>query len=805
MANESLVRGNNGGAWEDAVANTPAGQHWRLRTRLALGILLVFLPVFLLVLVIHLEALRDRRDSRVESLLTIDETLAASIDGFARDLETFSQSAAITLAQATEAGVPLTQQSFGRYFQELATSYKVRSIFITDLDGKVLAGTAGNVGFDVSSRTYFKALKGGADSTWSGALAGQLSGQTTLAYGRPVRTSDGPTVAYLFVAFYPPQLNDRLPPNLPDDADVVLIDNGGIVLLNTATNPDTPTIDISDSPEFQQASTGHPVVLRAKQTALNSDKRYAAFVPVETTSWVVGITRPQSAVDGPLNAQFRRNLLFLGTAFLAAIATMLFIADRVSRPLTDLAASAEAIARGEMPIPARSGRDFEIVSLQAAMGTMGEAIRERESRLANQANQLARLHASRNALAPLLPPDEIASIVIREAMGALGASAGSVLLVEAGRPTFRLAAHAGYSTPVAKALDNLLIDQASPFADAFVRTTPVLFDSATQQIATYPDQEELKRKAATGAAAFMPLRVTDTTLGVLSLGFAADRTFLKDEVELMFAFANQAAQSLHRSILYDTLERSNRSKDEFLAILGHELRTPITTIYGSTRLMNQRGAQLSPEEREELTRNVEEESSRMANLVENLLLLARAQLGRQPEKSRISLEQMLEKLCSEMRREYPQRRIHCSINPNMAEVVSDATALHQVIFNLLTNAAKYSPRESEIEVTAALENNRLEVHVLDRGPGVHPEELELIFQSFYRSAGTARTAPGQGIGLSVCRRLIEGLGGSVGATLRTGGGLDVYFTLPVTSELLLPLGPAEERPDATTAEERNDS
>jgi signal transduction histidine kinase len=111
-------------------------------------------------------------------------------------------------------------------------------------------------------------------------------------------------------------------------------------------------------------------------------------------------------------------------------------------------------------------------------------------------------------------------------------------------------------------------------------------------------------------------------------------------------------------------------------------------------------------------------------------------------------------------------------------VKSDETSLRQVLYNLLSNAAKYSSASSQIEVVISKQGDNVQFSVRDRGPGVKPEELALIFESFYRSPGTAGLVAGKGIGLAVCRRLVESLGGRIWAQAREGGGLEVTFSVP---------------------------
>src|SRR3954469_12217869 len=137
------------------TTETKRRQPWRLRTRLALAILVVFMPITALVMVSHIENLSDRRESRLKSLQTVGQTVAASVDGFARDLESFSVATASAFG---DPAAPLTQADIGPYLANVQQSYGsvLRSVFVTDPTGKVIASGAGAgaVGTDLSTRPY---------------------------------------------------------------------------------------------------------------------------------------------------------------------------------------------------------------------------------------------------------------------------------------------------------------------------------------------------------------------------------------------------------------------------------------------------------------------------------------------------------------------------------------------------------------------------------------------------------------------------------------------------------------------------
>jgi two-component system sensor histidine kinase KdpD len=262
-------------------------------------------------------------------------------------------------------------------------------------------------------------------------------------------------------------------------------------------------------------------------------------------------------------------------------------------------------------------------------------------------------------------------------------------------------------------------------------------------------------------------------LGIASwAGIALDNARLYAE--------SQAAQ--------DELRQAARAKDDFLGIVSHELRTPITTIYGGARLLGARRDQLSSENADELISDIEQESERLYRLVQNLLVLARSERT-EVEKEPVSLRQQTQKLIAMFARRRANRIVDVRIQPGAEIAWAEDSYLDQILLNLITNADKYSPPEQPIEIEISVEDGEHLFRVLDRGPGVKETEIDLIFDSFFRSSTTADQARGTGVGLAVCRRLVDAQGGRVWAKLRDGGGLEVGFALPalVDSEIEVPV------------------
>jgi len=219
-------------------------------------------------------------------------------------------------------------------------------------------------------------------------------------------------------------------------------------------------------------------------------------------------------------------------------------------------------------------------------------------------------------------------------------------------------------------------------------------------------------------------------------------------------------------------------REAFVGLVSHELRTPVTTIYGLTQLWSRPG--IPAEQREELMADVASEAERMRLLVEDLLALARVDGGELelPDEP-VMLGHLIRRTLSLEAERWPRHTFECRAPANFPPVGGDAVYLEQVIRNLLTNAAKYSPEGSRIDVVAESTSTEARVRILDQGIGIREGDGDRLFQMFYRSPETAGQVGGAGIGLYVCRRLVQTMGGRVWALPREGGGSEFGFSVPV--------------------------
>ena len=230
----------------------------------------------------------------------------------------------------------------------------------------------------------------------------------------------------------------------------------------------------------------------------------------------------------------------------------------------------------------------------------------------------------------------------------------------------------------------------------------------------------------------------------------------------------------------EALARSNGVKDEFVGLISHELRTPVTTIYGNAQLLRDRFGRLPEETRDAMVTDIAEDSERLLEIIENLLLLSRMQAGTSSELEPQVLTHVIRNEIGVFSRRHPERDVRFAKVPGHHVVVeADRTHLVLLLQNLLTNAHKYGGEDGAIEVSLDTVGDEARVRVLDRGLGLEDADPARLFSPFYRSSEAQRTASGLGLGLPVCDRIVTALGGRMWARPRDGGGAEFGFALPL--------------------------
>jgi two-component system, OmpR family, sensor histidine kinase KdpD len=288
------------------------------------------------------------------------------------------------------------------------------------------------------------------------------------------------------------------------------------------------------------------------------------------------------------------------------------------------------------------------------------------------------------------------------------------------------------------------------------------------------------------AALYVPLGEARGRVGVLGVAPADRRRFVDPEQRgLLDVFASQVASALERARLADEAQHvqlqmeAERLRSSLLSSVSHDLRTPLAVITGAASALLQPEPTLAPEARRDLTETISEEAQRLNRLVRNLLDMTKIASGAiKVAKAWQPLEEVVGAVLNRLEEPLADRRIEVKLPPDLPLVPIDAVLIEQVLINLLENALKYTPKGSPIELSARPDGATVVVEVADRGPGIPVEHVDKIFEKFYRLP-REREGSGAGLGLAICRGIVQAHGGRIWAENRDGGGAVFRFTIPI--------------------------
>ena len=226
-------------------------------------------------------------------------------------------------------------------------------------------------------------------------------------------------------------------------------------------------------------------------------------------------------------------------------------------------------------------------------------------------------------------------------------------------------------------------------------------------------------------------------------------------------------------------ERSRAFRDAFVGVISHELRTPITTIFGMSHVLGERLGSMDQATVRQHLADIEFESDRLRRLIDDLLVLSRAEAGKlSVGDDPIVLGHLVRAAVDRERARVSTQALTVDVMPGTPLVLGEEVYVEQVVRNYLTNAAKYSPAGTTIRVVVRGEDGGAAVRVTDEGPGFGDQDPDQLFELFFRTPEAIRKKTGAGIGLFICRELVGAMGGRVWASQPPSGGAEFGFWLP---------------------------
>ncbi len=256
---------------------------------------------------------------------------------------------------------------------------------------------------------------------------------------------------------------------------------------------------------------------------------------------------------------------------------------------------------------------------------------------------------------------------------------------------------------------------------------------------------------------------------------AADEKFLE-------LYASEAAIAVHNSRLYEHTRVLDRLKSEFVAVVSHEIRTPLTSVKGAVELLTDDRYFQNNEQQAKLLNIAHANAERLLVLINDILDFSKLESASLPMCMAVEgLEPVVRQAVQNLRTLIAERHIvlDCSFEPGLPDLRMDSNRIAQVLTNLLSNAIKFSAPEGRIEVRVATEGPMMRVSVRDCGEGISPGDIHKLFRKFSQiDSGSTRRVGGTGLGLVICKGIVEQHGGTIGVDSVPGEGSTFYFLLP---------------------------
>ena len=760
-----------------------------LRTRLALAFgLAVSVPLVVTMALVTNQVERSARDEAFSRSRVIAETLALGISDYV-DLHRAAV-AALAAQPGLLAAPSETQHGILRAFAE--TYPDALTFVLYDAEGRPIAR-----GDDQPIETPSAIRAPLFDEVRQSGVVdvriviSPVLGQPIVALGLPIRDDRGQFAGMAAVILESTRLVDVAQRATREaGGQVWVVDSRSRLIAASGDAVPAPLSDVSNLPAVAALSVAGPSGSLSYERA--GSERLAGVAVVPVLRWGVVVERPASlALAG---AQSARELAFTVFLVVIALASVLgwIAAARLAAPLEGLARAVDALAFGGSPTTLPTSSVSEVSRLAAVFGDLRDRLRARTAERERAERRLRFLADASSHLAASLDYDTTLERVVWLAVPALADWCFVDMLEENGEIRRVEVAHADQTrSEEAALLRSYPPDRRASEGIARVLRTGVpelirdVVDSRLPGITRDAQHQAVVQSLGVVSLIRVPLVARGRTLGVITLASTdPGRRYGAPDLALAEELGRRCAVAVDNARLYADSQQAIRARDEFLSIASHELRTPLTGIKGYAQILlrAQARGQLDDDRLHRSLATIDDAADRLAALVDDLLDVSRIRTGHLPLRLATvdlvaTLRDVTERYRDHLDHEHP---LAMELPDRPVYVDVDVDRLEQVVTNLLSNAVKYSPTGGVVRLALVGGDGGALVQVSDSGIGLPPGSLEAIFQPFGRAANaTRRSLPGMGLGLYICRTLVERHGGRIWAT--SGGensGTTFGFWLP---------------------------
>jgi signal transduction histidine kinase len=755
-----------------------------VRARLACLVLACVLPVWLAAgLMLH-HAYLSKRTTVEQGMGDMARAMSRSVDlelgRIQAGLETLATSPSLQIGD---------MPSFHRQTQDVQRLYPEADIVLADAAGQQVVNSFVTYGTLLPKRGVLESVRkvfAEGHPVISGLFLGAVTGRPLAGIDVPVRK--GETVVYDLAMTVPAERIGRIvhPSELPPQYAAAIVDAKGLLVARSSRPEDF--VGKKVGPDLLDALTHSPegVLERVNMEGVEVLEAYSTSA---ATGWTVVVGLPKATLIAELRSWLSWMITGAGLVSILGLGLAMLVARTISRPIQALIHPAHALGRGELvkvePLPLE-----EADEVAQALGRASEVLRRHEAerdaavqQLAEHAQMLQRQYESLRALndiAALPEEDRNRQIVDALAVGVghLGLAVGVLARVENHRYT--VLQH--FSTPGAGIQDGEVFDLGATYCSLVVERGDVVAipHMSQSRYNKHPCFATFGYEAYIGA----PVNVRGQHYGTLSFAWKKPfkRRFDEGDREFMRLLARWVGVTLERQMTHEELNRSNAELEQFAYVASHDLREPLRQVSSYVTLLERRYTDKLDDDANQCIAFARDGAKRMDRLIHDLLEYARIGRRNHPM-APVDLAEVLADVVATLSVALADVGGKVEVAEGLPTVFGERSELLRLFQNLIGNALKYRAPDRAPEVTVGVtrQGEQWVIAVKDNGIGIAPENRERIFGLFQRLHGR-QEYEGTGIGLAICKKIVEQHGGDIRIDGATGEGSTFSVVLPVIAE-----------------------
>jgi signal transduction histidine kinase/HAMP domain-containing protein len=752
-----------------------------LRVRLVLLVLIAVVPALVLIFYSGWEERRAVREQGQNNALQLAKLASQERD----DLIEGARQLLIALSQ-----IPAVKERDGArcnaFMAELREQYRRYTNFgAVDAKGDLYCSAVPpGRSVNLADRPFFMRAVDSRGFVAGDYVTDRITGQPLITFAYPVLSRESRVSGVVFAGLDLAWLNELVArTSMPQGTTLTLADRNGTILAQYPDPLKWVGKTIPEAPLLRMIQTTADGVTEG--TGPDGQDYLFGFAHLRDAPEAhifVAVSVPKKAAFARVDHVLRRNLLALGLVTVVAlfgawIGGNLLILRRVRK----LVGATKRL--GTADLSARSGLDHDTDEL----GQLATSFDEMAESLEHHHKQLEALRDIERAIGSTLEHREVLNILLRKIGEWLPYSVAVVRLRNRETGDLEPVAYLNVDredwkpelAPPGKGFSEVVAKQRSPLTITNALEDPRL------------GRPDFVRSEKLVSYLGVPLIAKDELLGVMGFLTKHEHRFDDDEVEFMSTLAGQVAVAIQNSRLYEQtrnqaaeLDKANKERADFMAMIVHDLRSPLTAIMSGAGMLEEGLSGPVSEDQKKWLRKIQANSRIIVDLINDILDLSKLEAGRiDLLKSEVDLSVVVRNCIDNYLVLAREREVSLknSLPPALPRFAADPRRLEQVFNNLISNAVKFTPGGGQIDVGAALENSsRMKIWVRDSGVGIPAGELGQIFQK-YRQTMSGKTSQdkGTGLGLVICKMIVESHGGKIWAESQEGKGTTFFFTLPL--------------------------